>query len=52
MEENWSDYPFSDYMLQPRRKKSFQFVKQSTVCGCGRKANLKCIGESTNQLIS
>ena len=31
MEENWSEYPFSDYKLQPRTKKSFQFAKQIAV---------------------
>ena len=52
MEENWSEYPFSDYKLQPRTKKSFQFVKHRAVCGCGRKANVKCIGEECSKCCS
>ena len=42
MESGWEKYPFSDYKLKVKTKKSFTFVRERAECPCGRKANLKC----------
>ena len=42
MESGWEKYPFSDYKLKVKTKKSFMFVRERAECPCGRKANLKC----------
>ena len=42
MEKQWGAYPFSDYKLTRKSKKSFVFTTARTECSCGKKANLKC----------
>ena len=42
MESKWKDYPFSDYKLKKKSRKSFHFIRFRAVCECGRKANLRC----------
>ena len=49
MEVKWNDYPFSDYKLKQKSRKSFCFIRFRMDCECGRKANLKCDkGQSSN----
>ena len=43
MERDWSEYPFSDYKLKVKNKKSYKFVRVHVECECGRKANVKCV---------
>ena len=42
MEEKWQDYPFRNYSLKLKTKKSFVFRKAFAECPCGRQANLAC----------
>ena len=42
MEKQWDAYPFSDYKLKRKSKKSFVFTRARSECSCGRQANLKC----------
>ena len=44
MKREWSDYPFSEYSLRKKGKKSFVFVRTTANCSCVKKANLKCVG--------
>ena len=44
MKREWSAYPFSEYSLRTKGKKSFVFVRTIANCSCGKKANLKCVG--------
>ena len=43
MERNWKEYPFADYRLKQKTKKSFVLVRSRAECRCGRKANIKCV---------
>ena len=38
----WEKYPFKQYQLVVKSKKSFKFRKAYAECSCGRKANLSC----------
>ena len=49
MELKWEDYPFSNYQLKKKTKKSFKFRKYYTECPCGRKGNLYCISEKCSK---
>ena len=49
MKEKWDDYPFIDYKLKSKSKKSYVFVRVKTECQCGRKANLKCISKKCSK---
>ena len=42
MKTEWDSYPFSDFVLKAKGKKSFVFVRTRAECQCGRKSNLKC----------
>ena len=42
MESGWEKYPFSDYKLKVKTKKSFTLVRDRAECPCGRTAKLKC----------
>ena len=43
MQENWEAYPFSEYSLKAKTKKSYVFKRVRADCPCGRRANLMCI---------
>ena len=43
MKKEWNEYPFTDYEVKPKGKKSFVFVRVKAVCPCGRKSNIKCV---------
>ena len=45
MENDWADYPFADFKLKVKTKKSYVFARYRLQCECGRKANLQCIVE-------
>ena len=40
--DNWEEYPYKQYCLKAKRKKSYTFRKSYVECPCGRKANLNC----------
>ena len=42
MKAKWPEYPFCDFKLRAKSKKSFVFEQMRTECECGRKANKKC----------
>ena len=43
MKAEWPEYPFSDFRLRVKSRKSFEFALIRTECECGRKANRKCV---------
>ena len=45
MIENWTDYPYGDFKLIARSKKSYAFRKIFVECSCGKKGNLSFILE-------
>ena len=45
MLQDWAEYPFKEYRLKAKSKKSYKFRKGYVDCSCGRKANLSCVFE-------
>ena len=39
MQSDWQEYPFQDFKLKSKSKKSFVFVRFRSECNCGRRAN-------------